>query len=244
MKIQIFDDHTDLAFDVADMLCRQIARKPDSVICFAAGTTPLSAYNIFTTLVETDAVDCRHITLIGLDEWVGIPPENTGSCAWFLRRTLIKPLNLSADRFRLFDGMSVDLDSECALMDEYVSGCGGIDLMVVGIGMNGHIGFNEPGGSPVLRSHVTPLNDVTSTVGQKYFTEKTELTKGITLGLGHLQDAANVILMASGENKARIMRETLEGEISIDVPASIVRKHRNSHVLMDQAAASLLSRRD
>jgi glucosamine-6-phosphate isomerase len=241
MKLNVFDDHTTLSFEAARIICDQIKRKPDSVICFASGETPLAAYNLFTTLMISEQVDSGHFTLVGLDEWVGVPPENPGSCAWFLRTNVIAPLNLLPDQYRLFDGMTSDLTGECTAMDEFISERGGIDLIVVGIGMNGHIGFNEPGVSPDLYAHVIELDKITSAVGQKYFSEVTQLTKGITLGIRHLREAGTAMLLASGERKAPIMKATLEGEISTEVPATIMRELSNGLVLIDLKAASLLT---
>ena len=244
MKLNVFDDHTDLSFQAARIICDQIKAKPDSVICFASGETPLSAYSLFTTLMMAEQIDYQYFTLIGLDEWVGVPPENHGSCAWFLRTNVINPLNLRPGQYRLFNGMASDLPGECTAMDDFISERGGLDLIVVGIGMNGHIGFNEPGVSPELHSHVIGLDDITRTVGQKYFREETQLTKGITLGIRHLREAKTAMLLASGERKALIMKATLEGEISMEVPATIMREHPNGLVLIDQKAASLLTARE
>lgn len=241
MKLTVFDDHTELSFEAARIICDQIKAKPDSVICFASGETPLSAYSLFITLMMAEQIDYEHFTLIGLDEWVGVPPENHGSCAWFLRTNVINPLNLLPGQYRLFDGMTSDLPGECAAMDEFISERGGLDLIVVGIGMNGHIGFNEPGVSPDLYSHVIELDEITSTVGQKYFKEETRLTKGITLGISNLREAKTAMLLASGERKAPIMKATLEGEISMEVPATVMREYSNGLVLIDQKAASLLT---
>ena len=118
---------------------------------------------------------------------------------------------------------------------------GGIDLMLVGIGMNGHVGFNEPGVSLRLKSHVVELDEVTQKVGQKYFTQEMILKQGVTLGLKNLEEAKTLLLLASGSKKAEIIRKTLEEEVNEKVPASFVRKHPDSHVFLDTGAASLLT---
>ncbi|WAC15020.1 6-phosphogluconolactonase [Dyadobacter pollutisoli] len=241
MKITVFDDHQALSFQVAQMMVAQIKNKPDSVICLASGETPFLAYHLLPTLLLDEGVDHQQFTLIGLDEWVNIPSQNTGSCSYFLHTTLIGPLKLSLSQFKLFDGMAPDLQTECDSMDEFISKRGGIDLMVVGIGMNGHIGFNEPGVSTELYAHVIDLDDTTQTVGQKYFADKTTLGQGITLGLKHLQEANAAILMASGDRKAHIMKATLEGPIDPLIPSTIIRNHPNGLVMLDQKAASLLT---
>jgi len=240
MTTHIFDDHADLSFQVAKLIAQQIKAKPDSVICFASGESPLLAYNLLVTLLKSEQIDSGKFTLIGLDEWIDIGPENPGSCAYFLRTHLIDPLKLSADQYKLFNALAEDLNQECATMDKFIQEKGGLDLIIVGVGMNGHIGFNEPGVPQHLYSHVIALDETTKTVGQKYFTGKTQLSKGITLGSQHVREAKKAVLMASGERKATIIRQTLEGEIAATVPATIMRELENGHVMIDRNAASML----
>lgn len=241
MKLSIFDDYADLSYQVARIIYEQVRSKPGSVICLASGDTPLLAYNLFTVLLKHTPVVSPHFTLVGLDEWIGISPENKGSCSYFLHRNIIDPLLLPPEQVRLFNAMTPDPEQECRLMDEFIQSKGGIDLMIVGIGMNGHIGFNEPGVSPGLRSHVIALDETTRTVGQKYFTGAATLTKGITLGLKYLLEAKTAVLFASGEGKAPIVKAALEGEINTGVPASLMRKHPGGRVMLDRRAASLLT---
>jgi glucosamine-6-phosphate isomerase len=187
--------------------------------------------------------DLSRCKFVSLDEWVGIPPENEGSCQYFLRSVVFNPLQIDENRIRLFDAMSNDTAGECSSMDKFISDNGGIDMIVVGIGRNGHIGFNEPGVPFNKYSHVVELDEVTTAVGQKYFTEETTLSKGITLGLQHFLDAKQAILIANGEKKAEVIKLALEGNISPDMPASVTRQHRQSVVIVDEEAASLLNKR-
>ena len=135
-----------------------------------------------------------------------------------------------------------DLKKECEKMDKFINEKNGIDLMLVGIGMNGHIGFNEPGASFSNLSHVIELDEITKSVGQKYFNEKIELGKGMTLGFKHLLNAKKVFLMANGSKKAEVIKKTVEGPVTENFPASIMRRHENGFVLIDDQAASLLSK--
>ena len=136
--------------------------------------------------------------------------------------------------------MAANLDEECIRMDEYIAAQGGIDMMVVGIGMNGHIGFNEPGSSFDVKSHVVPLDEITSSVGQKYFEQSMKLSYGITLGFQHLLSTKKVFLIANGEAKAGVIQKAVEGEVTTAFPASVMQMHENGFVLVDEAAASLL----
>ena len=127
-------------------------------------------------------------------------------------------------------------------MDATILANGGIDLMLVGVGMNGHIGFNEPGVPDNLYSHVIALDTTTQSVGQKYFRQSTKLQSGITLGLQHFMESRKAIMMASGRKKSLVMRKALEDKITTDIPASMIRKHANGVVMLDEEAAALLKK--
>lgn len=240
MELKIFDQASDLAFDVAKMICDQIRKKPDSLICLATGDSPRLAYNLCLALLKFDGYDYSKFTIIGLDEWIGLSENNTGSCSFFLHQYFIDPLQLRKDQFRLFYAEATDLTVECMQMDEFIKSKNGIDLMIVGVGMNGHVGFNEPGSDPEQYSYFTQLDDMTQKVGQKYFEKKTELSKGITLGFKHFFEAKIVLLIASGKHKSSIIQQTVEGPISMAVPSTMIRNHNNGFIMIDQPASSQL----
>ena len=241
MNIRIFKDHQALSHAAALLVIDQIRNKPDSVLCLAAGETQLVMYQMLAGMLPHAKVDYSEVHFIGLDEWVGISPANPGSCQALLRHNLLDALPVKETRIHLFNALAPDLSSECDKMDGRIKELGGVDLICVGIGMNGHIGFNEPGTSTGLRCHVATLDETTRTVGQKYFQEKTSLTSGITLGLSYLLEATTAVLMASKKAKASIVKRALEGPIEQQVPASIIQKHRGAIILLDQEAASDLS---
>jgi glucosamine-6-phosphate isomerase len=190
--------------------------------------------------VKAENIDLSNVTFIGLDEWVGIPPDNEGSCHYFFQHELFQYLSLSKQQIYLFNGLTTELEQECSKMNTTILEKGGIDLMVVGIGMNGHIGFNEPGVSFDNYAHIIDLDATTTAVGQKYFKSATSLQKGITLGLKHLSEAKEVLLIANGLKKADIIKKTVEGEVTNLVPASIMQTHANGFIMIDKEAASLL----
>jgi glucosamine-6-phosphate isomerase len=241
MQLNIYNNYETLSFHVADEIIALVSQKPDSVLCFASGDTPRLAYASTIKKAMSEHVDFGRCTFIGLDEWVGIPPDNEGSCHYFLQQNIFKPLNIAQNCIHLFDVLVGDVESECRKMDTIISAKGGIDLMIVGIGMNGHIGFNEPSDSFKNQySHVVDLDEATKIVGQKYFRQQTTLAKGVTLGLNHVLQAKKVILIANGLKKADIIRKALEEEVTPSVPASIIRKHVNGCVMIDDEAASSL----
>jgi len=244
MSVQIFKDYNALSKEAADKIIALIKNKPNAVLCLASGDTPRLAYTLLAEKAKKEKIDFSQCSFIGLDEWIGIPPDNAGSCSFFLNSLLFKPLAISPSQIRMFDGLSKDLASECSKMDRIIREKGGIDLMLVGVGMNGHIGFNEPGVSMDLYAHVVDLDATTQSVGQKYFTQSTALQQGITLGLKHFLESRMVILMASGTRKAEVILSALEGPVTMSLPASTIRKHPDSFVMLDADAARLLDRKD
>lgn len=242
MQISIYKDYPTLSLHAANTIIELVKQKPDAVLCLAAGDTPRLTYDTVTERAANERLDFGQCTFVGLDEWVGIPPENEGSCHYFLQKHLFDPLHISEDKIHLFDALSTDLNHECRKMNDLISSLGGIDFMLVGIGMNGHIGFNEPGVSPDLYAHVVDLDEATRIVGQKYFAQQTSLSKGITLGLNHLLEARQVILVANGAKKAAVIKQTVEGPITPALPATIMRKHFNARVMVDEQAGSKVLR--
>jgi glucosamine-6-phosphate isomerase len=242
MDVKILPDYERLSNFVADNVLEYIKKKPDAVVCLASGDSPRLTYNLIAEKGRTQNINFQNVTFIGLDEWVGIAPGNPGSCKYFLMENIFIPLQLAPRQIHLFDGLSTNLTEECRKMDAVIRSKGGIDVMVVGIGMNGHIGFNEPGISPDLYSHVADLEETTKSVGQKYFKEQTKLEKGITIGLKYLTESKKPILIANGEKKAEIIRKAIEGPVTMNLPASIMQKHPASLIALDKSAASLLKK--
>ena len=242
MKLKRFKNYQELSEFAANDIANSIKDKPSLVLCMASGDTPKLTVDLLVKKLTEEKIDHSKITFIGLDEWVGLPPTNTGSCKYFFQNNLIGPLELRSSQYFLFDALAPDLKNECVKMDQFIKEKNGIDIMLVGIGMNGHIGFNEPGASFNNLSHVIELDEITKSVGQKYFKEKMELGKGITIGFKHLLDSRKVFLMANGTKKAEVIKKTVEGPVTESFPASIMQKHDNGFVIVDDEAASLLSK--
>jgi glucosamine-6-phosphate isomerase len=241
MQILRFKNYEELSDYMADFIANSIKNKPNLVLCMASGSTPALTCDLLVQKLKDGQVDHSKFTFLGLDEWVGLPPTNTGSCHYFFYKKIFEPLQLSSSQYFLFNALSDDLKNECIKMDKLIADKGGIDIMIVGIGMNGHIGFNEPGTSFAALSHVAELEEVTKSVGQKYFDGPVALGEGITIGLGHLMNTKKVFLMANGSKKAEVIKKTIERAVTENFPASIMQKHSNGFILIDNEAASLLS---
>ena len=240
MKIISVKNYQNLSAHTAAEIAEAIKQKPSLVLCMASGHTPALTAELLVKKLLEEKIDYSLITFLGLDEWVGLPPANEGSCHYFFNTKLFGPLQLNHSQYFLFNSLADDLKSECEKMDTIIAEKGGIDLMMVGIGMNGHIGFNEPGTPFNILSHVAELDGTTKSVGQKYFKEQTILHQGITIGLGHLLNTKKVFLMADGTRKAAVIKKTVEGEVNENFPASIMQQHANGFVVVDEGAASLL----
>jgi glucosamine-6-phosphate isomerase len=240
MEIKVYSDHRQLSKDAANEIINLVKNKPNAALCLAAGDTPRLTYQAVVRQAREQNIDFSKVNFFGLDEWVGIAPSNPGSCHYFLQTELLSHLNFSKERIHLFDGLADDLTAECAKTDASIEDIGGLDLMLVGVGMNGHIGFNEPGVSFLSGTHVMELDKVTTTVGQKYFSEPSKLSRGITLGLRHLVESKKVLVLANGEKKAKIIKASLMGNMGALVPASIVQTVPQATIMLDKEAASLL----
>ncbi len=240
MTLHRFPTPDDLAQHAAQHMASLVAAKPDALLCMASGETPIPTYRELARLHHAGEVDFSQCRFVGLDEWVGFGPADEGSCSWFLYRDLFGPLNLRPEQIHYFDAKAADLPAECARIDAVIANNGGLDLLVVGIGTNGHIALNEPGTPFGVGCHVVELTEETKTVGQKYFSGPTALSLGITVGLRHLTEARDVMVMATGPRKTAILHEALTGPVTEQVPASIVQQHPHAGIWADEVAAGQL----
>ena len=240
MKIVTLTDYSEMSEKTADFILDFVHKKPDALLCFPAGHTSLGTFRLLADYSRKGLADFSKCRFVGLDEWLGLDKDDENNCRSFMYHHLFIPLEIDPARIEFFDVAAENLELECRRIDEYIFKNGPVDLMLLGIGMNGHLGLNEPGTSPELYSHVTELDTVTKTVGQKYFDRPVKLERGITLGLKHIMQSRTVILQASERKKAGIVKKAIEGPITPDIPASVLRRHSNAFMFMDQEAAALL----
>jgi galactosamine-6-phosphate isomerase len=216
----------------------QAASKP--LICVASGDSPSGIYKNIVKNVNSNEINIDSWSFLGLDEWVGLNGDDEGSCRYHLNRELFTPLNIPSNRICFFDGAAANLEDECKITEAYIKELNRIEIAILGLGMNGHIGMNEPHTSIKTRSHIVNLDPITIEVGQKYFKKPQALTKGISLGIETLLEAKYIILVVTGAKKAAIVKQVLEGPISEAIPASLLRNHPNCSIYLDEAAASTL----
>jgi glucosamine-6-phosphate isomerase len=177
---------------------------------------------------------------VGLDEWANIGAMKSENCFSFLKKHFFNHIDYSDENLCFFDGESPDLKKECIRTDAFIKKYGPIDMILLGAGMNGHLGLNEPGTSFDLYSHIVNLDETTKTVGQKYFSGKVTLKAGITLGVKYIMEAKTVILQLNGNRKAEVAKRLIESDVSPAFPASAVKAHLNSFLLLDKEAAKYL----
>lgn len=234
MKIQVEENAERLAEAAANCIARYIRRHPNALMCFAAGETPLLMLDKLVEMQARGEVDLASVWYVGLDEWQGIGYETKGSCCQVMRDRFYTPAGIPHERMRIWDGKAQDPARECAEIDQFIKRSGGIGLALLGVGMNGHIGFNEPGAPLDQACMVVELDEVTARVGRKYFSGKTCPMYGMTIGMPRLLSSDQLVLMAQGAHKAPIIRKALMEEASPRIPASQLQKNPNLKVFIDQ----------
>jgi len=223
------------------MIAAIITEKPDALLCFPAGDTSIGTFNQLIKLNKAGEISFKRCKIVGLDEWANLGGRTNENCFSFLKKHLFDHVDFSDENLCFFDGEAADLETECSRTDEFIRKNGPIDMVLLGVGMNGHLGLNEPGTPFDLYSHIVKLDDITKRVGQKYFTDEVKLTSGISLGLKSIMEAKTVILQLNGEKKAKIVKQLIESEISPDFPVSVVKSHLNAFLLMDKEASKYIS---
>ncbi len=238
MKIHIYPDYNAMCLAAAGIIVDQVKLKPNSLFCLTSGDTPAGIYKYLVKYAHEGKVNFSNCYFVGLDEWVGMDKNDEGSCTNFLFETFFIPAKIHPSKMMVFNAKATDLDESCRAMDNFIKSHGPLDIMLVGVGLNGHIGLNEPGVDFNSYAHHSPLAPLTISVGQKYFKQQTQLTESITLGLKHLQEAKIPMLLASGTKKAGIIASALQGEVINQVPASIFQTLPSAYVMLDKDAAS------
>lgn len=242
MKINIYENYELMSKRVSEYIIDTVKKNPESLLCLAGGDTPLKTYEYLVESHNNKEVNFSKCKFVGLDEWVGLAKETKGSCVEMLNKHLYGKLELRENQVCFFDGLASDLENECKKVDQFIFDNNGIDLILLGLGMNGHLGFNEPNIDPDLYCTVVELDEVTTTVGEKYFNENIELKKGITIGMKHIFNSNIKIIMANGERKADIVKKVVENKKTREIPASLLIDEKSLDIFLDFGAASKLKK--
>lgn len=240
MKVIVCKDYEEMSRRAAEIAADAVRARPNGLISFPGGDTPLGMVHEFARMVNAGEVDISKTHYVSLDEWVGLSNTDEGSCGLFNRVNLLDRLEKPFGGIHIIDGAAADIQAERQALDDYIEQYGPLDVSVLGIGMNGHLGFNEDGVDFDLNAHIIPLSDTTKRVMTKYFGEKFHPTQGISQGIRQIMAARTVVLIANGAHKADILYEAVHGKISNKVPASVLQSHPNCYVVADAAAAARL----
>lgn len=225
----------------ADIVQNQLTRKPDSVLGLATGETPVQMYHELVRRHRAKRLDLTRITSFNLDEYAGLPPEHPGSYTYYMRERFFDAIPLPSGRGHMPDGLAADPEAAAREYERRIQTAGGIDLQILGIGTNGHIGFNEPGSTLDSRTRLVELTAETIARNSQLFPEgETAPGQAVTVGIGTILEARQIVLLACGPAKARAIRETVEGPVCATCPGSALQTHANCIVLLDDAAAAEL----
>ena len=242
MRIAVCSDEREIARLAADRICEVYRSKPDFVLGLATGSSPLPLYAELVRRYEAGEISFAQVKSFNLDEYVGLPRDHYEGYANFIHRNLVDQVDMPEGAAHGPDGWCEDLAAGAAAYDRAIAEAGGIDIQVLGIGSDGHIGFNEPGGSLVSRTHVGVLTEQTRRDNARFFDGDIDAvpTHCVTQGLGTIMDSRAHVFIATGEGKADAVKAMVEGGISAMCPASILQMHDDVLVILDEAAASKL----
>lgn len=243
MRIIEAKDYADMSRKAAAVIAAQIVTKPDCVLGLATGSTPIGTYDRLVEMYNQGDLDFSGISTANLDEYKGLDRQNDQSYYYFMHKHLFDRVNVDAERTNVPNGMEPDSDKESARYEELIASLGGVDLQLLGIGHNGHIGFNEPAECFDKTTHCVDLAESTIEANKRFFASADDVPKqAYTMGIGTIMAARKILVIASGEDKAEIVAKAFFGDVTPQVPASILQMHQNVVVVADAAALSKIPR--
>ena len=242
MLVIIKNSYDDMSKEGANIVADRIRKKPSLVLGLATGSTPIGLYKELIRMHKEEGLSFAKVTTFNLDEYIGLPRTHDQSYYYFMWENLFKYIDVNPRFIHVADGMATDIDGHCHWYEEEIKAFGGIDLQILGIGGNGHIAFNEPGSSLGSRTRIKTLTEETVKDNARFFKTMNEVPKlAITMGIGTIMEAKEVILLANKTSKADAIKSALEGPITHMVPASIIQMHQKAYVIVDKEAASKLT---
>ncbi|NLN06940.1 MAG: glucosamine-6-phosphate deaminase [Firmicutes bacterium] len=241
MEIYVVDNYKVLSTRAALIVAGQICAKADTVLGLATGSTPLGMYRELTEMHKKDGLDFSRVVSFNLDEYLGLAPDNVQSYHYFMWENFFKYINIRPENTHIPDGLAADTEAACVQYEQALQRAGGVDLQILGIGRNGHIGFNEPSTRFTGPTHVVRLSDDTIKANARFFASMEEVpTHAITMGIKTIMQAKKILLLANGKEKAQAIKAAVCGDIDPAVPASILQLHSDCIFLVDREAAQYL----
>ncbi len=244
MQIYIEKDYCQLSKRAARIIADEINQKPDIVLGLATGSTPMGTYKELVRLHKEEGLDFSQVITFNLDEYYDIAPSNKQSYHYYMQHHLFDHINIRPENIHIPDGKAQDVEKFCIMYDEQIKDHGGIDFQLLGIGENGHIGFNEPDRELKVLTHLSKLSKSTIKANSRFFNSPEDVPdKAITMGLGSIMRSKKIMLLASGRSKASIIAKILtEGRTTTSIPASSLLLHNRVTVILDEEAASLYNK--
>lgn len=241
MQVIIEKNYQDMSNRAAELVASQITFNPASVLGLATGSTPLGMYNELVRMYQNGEIDFSEVITFNLDEYCEISPENKNSYHYYMKTNFFDRINIKEDNINLLNGETDNLEKECRDYDKKIKEAGGIDLQILGIGPNGHIGFNEPGEKLCTETHLVELSKETIEANSRFFEDDNKVPKkAITVGMATILKAEKIVLLASGKNKARAVKGAVNGYIDTKNPASFLQTHQQITMIIDEQAGILL----
>lgn len=232
MKVIEAKNYNDLSRKAANILSAQVILKPDAVLGLATGSTPIGTYKQLVEWYNKGDIDFSLTSTVNLDEYVGLPENDVNSYRYFMNDNLFDHINIDKKKTNVPNGMASDIQAECKRYNELIKRLGGIDMQLLGIGHNGHIGFNEPGQAFEKMTHVVELGESTRDANKRFFGDISKVpTHAITMGIKSIMQARKIVLIANGSDKEAIMEKALHGPVTPEVPASILQLHPDLTVI-------------
>ena len=241
MRIIKAKDYADMSRNAANIIAAQVILRPDCVLGLATGATPIGTYKELIKGYENGDLDFSLVKTANLDEYRGLEKSNDQSYDYFMKANLFNHININFDNLNIPNGENPDADAECKRYEEVVKALGGQDLQLLGMGHNGHIGFNEPADEFVKETHCVDLQESTIQANKRFFEKVEDVpTQAYTMGINTIMQAKMILVIVSGADKAEIVKKAFFGPVTPQVPASILQMHPNVVVVVDEAAASLI----
>lgn len=235
-------DYYHMSRMAANIISAQVIMKPDCVLGLATGSTPIGTYEQLIRWYDKGDLDFAEVTSINLDEYKGLSPENDQSYRYFMNEHLFKHINIKPENTYVPNGLEPDSEKACSAYNEIIRKSGGIDLQLLGLGHNGHIGFNEPGAAFEKETHCVDLSQSTIDANSRFFASMDLVPRqAYTMGIKTIMQAKKIVVVVSGESKAKIVKEAFFGPCTPQVPASVLQLHNNVVLVGDEAALSLIS---
>lgn len=239
MNLYVYETNQKLDQSAAGIIAGMLRTNPKTVLGMATGSTPIGIYEELVRLYQNGFVTFRQAVSFNLDEYAGLPEDHPENYITFMRKHLFDHIDLPAEQTHIPNGSASDLAAECARYDELIEQAGGIDIQILGLGLNGHIGFNEPGEFLTGGTHIAQLHEETRRSNARFFPSIDEVpTHALTMGIAGILKARTVMLVVRGSEKADIVHRALTGPITTALPASLLQTHPNLLVLLDEGAAS------